>query len=172
MARRRTKKPKPRTRSQPSTSGFPRVVRPSALLVDHEDNQLVIFTEDMLLNQLRRDGPKIEASFDLLCEKDLAELSALMSKSSSLLFSGLKVALRRRDELRIACAQLLLNGCNSIAAAVGVLRMGYVLQPGIIIRKRTGNPPARPAAATWWRLATSDAAAVLQAVKPAASAAA
>ncbi|MBU0620928.1 MAG: hypothetical protein KJ795_03675 [Gammaproteobacteria bacterium] len=103
-------------------------------MLDHQEKLLVVFTEDMLLNQLRRDGPKIEASFDRLCEKDLIELSAFLSRTCSLLYTGLKVAMRREDELRIACAQLLLNSSNSFGVAVAVLRMGYVLQPGIVIR--------------------------------------
>lgn len=112
----------------------PKLIRASALLLDKGEKQIVFFTEDMLLNQLRRDGPKIEMSFDRLCEDDLAELSAFLSKSSGLIFSGLKVALRREDELRSACAQLLLNASNSFAVATAVLRMGYVLQPGIVLR--------------------------------------
>jgi len=88
----------------------------------------------MLLNQLRRDGPKIETSFDRLCDGDLRELSAFLSKTSGLLYSGLKIALRHNQKLRVACAQLLLNGASSFVAATAILRMGYVLQPGIIIR--------------------------------------
>lgn len=96
--------------------------------------KIVVFTENMLLNQLRRDGPKIEASFDRLCEDDLIQLSALFSKTNGLIYSGLTIASREEDELRIACAQLLMNASNSFGAAVAVLRMGYVLQPGIILR--------------------------------------
>jgi hypothetical protein len=106
----------------------------ASALIDRESRTLFVFTEDMLLNQLRRDGPKIEASFDRLCSEDLDQLSVLLSKTNGLLYSGLTVALKEEDELRTACAQLLLNASNSFAAAVAVLRMGYVLQPGIIIR--------------------------------------
>ncbi|WP_159970767.1 hypothetical protein [Pseudomonas sp. 8Z] len=95
---------------------------------------MVVFTDDILLNQLRRDGPKIEESFDRLCADDLSKLSSLLSKSTGLVYSGLSVATQKEDELRSACAQLLLNAANSFAAATAVLRMGYVLQPGIIIR--------------------------------------
>ncbi|MES2354672.1 MAG: hypothetical protein V4568_09790 [Pseudomonadota bacterium] len=96
--------------------------------------KIVAFTDDMLLNQLRRDGPKIEESFDRLCADDLVRLSSLLSKANGLVYSGLAIATQEGDELRAACAQLLLNAANSFAAAVAVLRMGYVLQPGIIIR--------------------------------------
>ena len=134
MAHHRPKKSKTRPRPRAATPPGPSIVRVSALLFDPKDRQLVVFTDDMLINQLRREGPKIEASFDRLCETDLTQLSAFLSKSSSLLFSGLKSASRKDDELRVCCAQLLLNACNSFAVAVAVLRMGYVLQPGIVVR--------------------------------------
>lgn len=110
------------------------VVRLGSAFVDHDAKQVVLVTEDILLNQLRRDGPKIEASFDLLCENDLTELSAFLSKTMGVLYSGLAVAVRSEDALRIACSQLLMNASNSFVTAVAVLRMGYLLQPGIIIR--------------------------------------
>jgi coenzyme F420-reducing hydrogenase delta subunit len=105
-----------------------------AYLFDHQDKQLVIFTTDMLVNQLRRESPRIEASFDRLCDEDLHELSAFLSKSVSLLYSGLRDAQRYDMKLKAACAQLLMNVSNSFTASVALLRMGYVLQPGIIIR--------------------------------------
>jgi hypothetical protein len=136
MARRKLKK-----KQHPATAGAARskpeaaaAVSPNAMLLDHHDKQLVIFTDDMLLNQLRRDGLRIEASFDKLCEQDLRELSQLLSTTLGLLYSGLKVALRCDQKLKTACGQLLLNAANSFGAATALLRMGYVLQPGIVIR--------------------------------------
>ena len=103
-------------------------------MLDPEAKKLYFFTDDMLVNQLRREGPRIEASFDTLCANDLAELSALFSKANGLFFSGMALGRKEDDDLRIACSQLLMNAANSFAAAVAVLRMGYVLQPGIILR--------------------------------------
>lgn len=135
MGRSHAKKRKRAPRATaPKTSVNVPTVRIGSILLDGEEKSLVVFTEDMLINQLHRDGPKIEASFDRLCEKDIIELSAFLSRTCSLLYSGLKVALRREDKLRMACAQLLLNSSNSFGVAVAVLRMGYVLQPGIVIR--------------------------------------
>ena len=108
--------------------------RPSSILLDPAAEQVIVFTDDILLNQLRRDGPQIERSFDRLCADDLAQLSSLHSKTSALMFSGLRLATAQDDDLRSACAQLLSNALNSFASALALLRMGYVLQPGIIIR--------------------------------------
>jgi len=106
----------------------------SAFIPEGEKKKIIIFTDDMLINQLRRDGPKIEESFDRLCANELSELSELLSKTNGLIYSGLSIGVQKEDELRSACAQLLLNGTNSFAAATAILRMGYVLQPGIIVR--------------------------------------
>jgi len=43
-------------------------------------------------------------------------------------------ASRREMKLKVACAELLLNAANSFGAATQLLRSGYCLQPGIIIR--------------------------------------
>ncbi len=135
MGRSHSKRRKRRrhTEREPLSTGKT-VVRASAALIDRDAKKLFVFTNDMLINQLRRDGPRIEASFDRLCADDLSQLSALLSRANGLFFSGLTVALKEDDDLRVACAQLLMNAANSFAAAVAVLRMGYVLQPGIIIR--------------------------------------
>lgn len=117
-----------------SASKTKNVVGISSLHIDKENKRVVVFTEDVLLNQLRRDGPKIEKSFDSLCEGELAQLSSLVSRTAGLLYSGLAIAKQNNDEIREACAMLLINGSNSFAAAVAVLRMGYVLQPSIILR--------------------------------------
>lgn len=109
-------------------------IRPGAIWLDHHDKKLVVFSDEMILNQLRRDGRKIEVSFDNLCDVDLRELSTFMSKTASLLYSGLTVATRNERSIEAACGHLLMNTFNSFGAATAILRMGYVLQPGIIIR--------------------------------------
>lgn len=135
MTKRRPKaKYQSTAKRKPATTGTLVAVNLGSVLVDPHDKQLVIFTNDMLVNQLRRDGPKIEASFDKLCDDDIRELSAFLSKTSGLLYSGLKVALRDDLTLKSKCAQLLMNASNSFGAATALLRMGYVLQPGIVIR--------------------------------------
>jgi hypothetical protein len=110
------------------------VSRPSVVFLDHDDKQLLVFTRDILVNQLRRDGPKIEATFDRLCDADLHELSDLFSQASGLIFTGLKISSRNNQKLEAACAFLLVNASSSLLSATTLLRTGFVLQPGILIR--------------------------------------
>jgi hypothetical protein len=107
---------------------------PAMAFFSESERKMFVFSEDILINQLKREGPLIEKSFDALCADDLVELSRLFSLANGLIYSGLSVATQKEDELRLACAQLMLNGANSLASATAVLRMGYVLQPGILIR--------------------------------------
>ncbi|MCA1790958.1 MAG: hypothetical protein LC667_14210 [Thioalkalivibrio sp.] len=119
-------------RSQGSEQQVP--PNPALLLFDVEARERIVISSDILINQLRREGPKIEASFDSACAQDLRELSDLVSTSLGFIFSGLRFSAREGYELGSAAGQLLMNASNTLAAATAVLRMGYVLQPGILIR--------------------------------------
>jgi hypothetical protein len=132
MARKKSRRP--RTRPQPANVRAAPLKLPAASWVDHELRKVFLFTDDMLVNQLRRDGPEIEQSFDRLCYADLQEMSVEFSRASSIIFSGLAASRDDKDKLRFAIAQLLMNGSNSFASAVALLRMGFVFQPGIILR--------------------------------------
>lgn len=125
---------KKQSRKNESSSKTENVIDVSSIHIDNENKRIVFFTENILINQLRRDGPKIEKSFDKLCQEELVQLSSLISLTSGLVYSGLATSKRNNDEVREACAMLIINATNSFSAAVAVLRMGYILQPGVILR--------------------------------------
>lgn len=133
-SRKKSKARRSNARKDTRSIRLPRSIEPSGVLLDLENKRLVVVTKDVLINQLRRDGPRIKASFDKLCDRDLNEISELMSDSVSLLLAGLMVATRLDVKLKISCAELLLNAYNSFGAATQLLRAGYCLQPGILIR--------------------------------------
>jgi hypothetical protein len=137
--KKRASKPKQRSRNSLSQNTtlkelLIKGVRPSSIVIDHERKTIYAFTNDMLVNQLRRDCPKIEASFDKLFDSDLQEISIPLSQSLSIIFLGLKNFRREEFPVIVACGELLINASNSFASATALLRMGYVLQPGILIR--------------------------------------
>jgi len=88
----------------------------------------------ILINQITRDAERIAESFDKLHGEDLRAISKQFAHCFGLLTSGLIRATQDDDDLRIACGELLQNALNSLAAAVYLLRGGFVLQPGPIIR--------------------------------------
>src|SRR5690242_17131957 len=96
--------------------------------VDHDIKKLVIVTNDFLLRQLDRDGPKIRKSFDRLAKHDLIETSKLLGQTSGLLNPHLR---RLKDtDLKAVSARLLANAISSFIASVEVARHGFRRQYG------------------------------------------
>lgn len=93
----------------------------------------IIVTNDLLINQLRRDALVIAESFDSLCEKDLLEMSKLFSEASAIVIKALHATHPLSNQQSWA-AEVLINIANSISAAAYVLRGGYTLVPGTILR--------------------------------------
>ncbi len=106
--------------------------RLAGAFLDSASQRLCLVTKDVLTNQLRRDAPRIAASFDALCGDDLAFLSEFFSRTVGALMAG--IAKHASDPLRMNLGMLLMNACNSFLAAVHLLREGFLLQPGILIR--------------------------------------
>jgi len=50
----------------------------------------ILFTPDVLTNQLNRDAPGIAETFDALCDEDVKELSELLSESATIASNGLQ----------------------------------------------------------------------------------
>lgn len=105
-----------------------------AVVLDPANERILEFRKTMLINQITRDAEKIAQSFDALHSADLDKMSALFAHCSAILACGLMKAEREEDELRIACAELLYNSLNSMVAAAYMLRGGFVLQPGPVVR--------------------------------------
>lgn len=95
---------------------------------------LIAITPDMLVNQLKRDSVRIAESFDALCSDDVNELSQLLSESSTIILRGLLDQNRESSKLLLWAGEILINIANSLSAALYVLRAGYRLVPGVILR--------------------------------------
>lgn len=57
--------------------------------VDHDRKQIIVTTNDMLVKQLHRDGPRVAKSFDRLTKTDIEECSAVFGQVQGLLFRHL-----------------------------------------------------------------------------------
>ena len=95
---------------------------------------LIIVSPEILINQLKRDSVTIAESFDRLCSEDICVISALLAQASAITFSGLHAKGRNNKELQTWSVEMLINISNSLSAAVLVLRAGYLLTPGVILR--------------------------------------
>lgn len=115
----------------PSAALFSKV---GAIAIDHEEAQVICITKDILINQLKREAQGIAESFDRLHSDDLNDLSEVLSRPMSLLFTSYRYSLRTDDELRIVCANLMFNAVHSFIGAAALLRQGFYLQSAILVR--------------------------------------
>lgn len=102
--------------------------------LDDERKEAVFFSPDILVNQLRRESPLIAGSFDRLCGDDLAIMSEVYSHALLAGLRGYLDAHRAEDNFALTCGQLLMNAGQSFTAATSLLRDGFRLQPGMLIR--------------------------------------
>lgn len=105
-----------------------------AIIIDQANSRIIEIRKSMLVNQITRDADRIAKSFDALHSDDLEKVSSQFAHCFGVLTSGMLKATEEGDDLRIACGELLSNSLNSIAAAAYMLRGGFVLQPGPVIR--------------------------------------
>jgi len=103
-------------------------------VIDHENNQVRVYSNDMLLKRIQRDSIKIGKSFDKLCKEELIEISKLFSKVAFLVSDGLIRAAHEENEMKVTCCKLLMNAISTVQAAIELLRIGYILQPGMMLR--------------------------------------
>lgn len=94
----------------------------------------IVISERLLINQLNRDAPSIAETFDAACKKDLEDISALLAQACVLVMRGAHFPHRANKDLQQWSCAVLTNVANSLSAAVYVLRGGYVLVPGTVLR--------------------------------------
>jgi len=116
----------------PASEDHPLVDGAVGAFVDSKNERLVILKDNMVVNQLQREGPKIAASFDKAFDKEIREISEQFAVMFGVLLCGIKG--RGSDKLRGACGQLLANASQTSIGALELVRHGFRLQPGILIR--------------------------------------
>lgn len=94
----------------------------------------IIFKEGFIINQLGRDAPRIAQSFDRLCEADLVALDKYASRCFFTTYVGTDKAKTEGKEWREACGGLVMNALSTLVAAIDLMRDGFILQPGVLIR--------------------------------------
>jgi len=102
------------------------------LFLHPTEGAVVFVTDDMLINQIKRDNPKIAKAFDPQFETELNALSRDFSQTAGLIARG---AIENRESTaKKLIGALLSNAINGVAAAVELTRLGYRLQPAAPLR--------------------------------------
>lgn len=118
--------------AQGKTPKFPRPEKLATLHIDTDNERFVFTTKDMIQNQLRRDGPKIRRSFDLVAKDDIAACSAVFGLAAGLCFRHLP----RFDDngYKATVSRLLSSAMSTYLASIEVARHGYRRQYGVLAR--------------------------------------
>jgi hypothetical protein len=103
--------------------------------VDLERKRNVVITNDVLIKSLQRDCPDIADAFDTDFANEIKDLNALFSETMAILIRAWHFDKTvQPPALRNAFFYLLMNAGQSFVAALDLLRHGFRLQPGILIR--------------------------------------
>lgn len=113
---------------------MPPLRRLAGAFVDESTHLAVFVTNDLLMNQIRREGPKIAESFDRHFDEPFRQFSYEYSELMVHVLPALLLAASSGDQLKGACSNLLHNALNGITAALELARLGYRLQPGVLLR--------------------------------------
>ena len=104
----------------------------ASMTVDRELGRVIFTTNNMLLNQLLRDGPKICKSFDKYARPHIADCSALFGRTQGLLLRHLP---RLNDDgLKATSSRLLASASSTFIASIEVARHGFRRQYGVMAR--------------------------------------
>ena len=96
------------------------------------EGKAIFITNDMLIKQLQRDGPKVARSFDGLARRDIVECSRIFARCSARLIPFMP----QPDEtgFKETAARLLFSALNAYVASIEVARHGYPRQYGASAR--------------------------------------
>ena len=123
---------KQRPKNKPSRRRIPKRENITAIIVDKLSKKVMFVTNDVLTNQLYRDGPRIAASFDELARGAIRECSEVMSMAQAMLIKHLPKIENKGSEA--TCARLLHSAAHSYVAAIEVARKGYPRELGALMR--------------------------------------
>ncbi|MBN9436953.1 hypothetical protein [Bosea sp. (in: a-proteobacteria)] len=123
---------KSRGRLERDRQKMPRRDNIATVTVDRENQKIVYTTNDMLVNQLYRDGPRVAKSFDRRTKEVVEECSAVLGQVSGLILQHLRQA--EKDNFEATVAGLLYSATNSYVASIQVARHGYPRQYGALAR--------------------------------------
>ncbi|RAL68840.1 hypothetical protein C1G86_1573 [Dehalococcoides mccartyi] len=106
----------------------------AGVFLDDKEKRMIFTSNRMLINQLHRDGPAVAASFDEHLWSEIEALSPEYSRITSYANFGTLKATREGNNVCLLAGQLIGNALNNIAAATELIRLGYRLQPSVLLR--------------------------------------
>ena len=111
---------------------FPRRDNVATAQIDYESKKIIFTTNDMLVNQIHRDSPRVAKSFDLKTGSLIAECSPVYG----VVIGHLVRHLPRMDDngFKATVSRLLFSASNSYVASIQLARSGFPRQYGAVAR--------------------------------------
>lgn len=103
-----------------------------AIHVDEDRKQAFFVTNDILVNQIQREGPKIAKSFDQLAAVEMLECSKILGRVIAILMRHLPDLDDKGS--RATIARLLLRSQNGLMASIETARHGFPHEVGVLGR--------------------------------------
>lgn len=100
----------------------------SNIFVSHEAKKIIFVSKNIVINQLKRDFPKVAASFDSAIGDDLIQVSDLVGKAYSILTPRFVQADFFDQNRAPTCARLLNTAMTTLLSCIHLARGGYRLQ--------------------------------------------
>jgi hypothetical protein len=114
--------------------GEPRLSTPLAgAFYNREENTIVTMTADAVINQIRRDTPRIAESFDRFYDTEFRFISTELSRVFVLLSAGLTQIPDPASPRNAAC-RVLSTASQTVVAALDLVRDAFPLQASILLR--------------------------------------
>lgn len=121
-----------RTKTTRKKFGVPPRNKVASIRIDHDARQIVFTTNDMIKNQLNRDGPKIRRSFDVLARTHITACSEVFGETAGLIMRHLPHL--DNNQFKATASRLLASASNTYLASIEVARHGYRRQYGMLAR--------------------------------------
>lgn len=122
-----------RSKLMPKSKKSRKYIKPEDVIGFIEnDGMRHFFSKNVLTNQLKLESPAVSRTFDKLCKKEMDDISEQFSYVTMYLH-GMNLEDEKSD-VEKACSIMLMNAATSYLAAFSLLRNGFRLQPGIVLR--------------------------------------
>jgi hypothetical protein len=111
-----------------NNNDYPHPDKLSGLYVNHELKKVIFITKDAMINQLKRDCPKIALSFDAVIEEELEKVSAMLARTVPVLSPRIVGRDLGYNARGATCARILDTAMTTLIACLHLARGGVRLQ--------------------------------------------
>lgn len=105
------------------------------ILTDKQTGETRVYRDDVVVRKIRDQHPRLRAAFDTKFEQDVRAISREIAVATSLVAVGVENSAKAEDsEVLRRLGAVMINATDSVVSALELVRQGYGLQAGIVLR--------------------------------------